>query len=222
MDGGGDRVEKALVSVRGEVDGDGGAWGYGAGDFDVEQDFAVGAVGVAAGYVIGTVDGDRGHGGWGKAEVGEVGLEVRGLVAAAELDDADSLAGGADCGECVGLRDLNGGVRDVRGAWFRDAGVGFGLGTVVKAEDGTDVGSEFLRYGERALANTDVAGGDGLRVELGAEGALEIGQGAGELHGGAGCGEVGFDLQLEFFGEGFHHGHGVGVSAVLVVELLGG
>ena len=49
VDGGGDGVDEALVGVGGEVDDDVCAGCDGGGDFDVEHDFAVGAVGVSWG-----------------------------------------------------------------------------------------------------------------------------------------------------------------------------
>ena len=97
VDGGADGVDEALVGVGGEVDDDVGAGSDGGGDFNVEHDFAVGAVGVG-GAVLAAVDEDCGDC-WGLlAEGFEVGGEVGGLVAAAQLDDADGLA----CGGCVG------------------------------------------------------------------------------------------------------------------------
>ena len=72
MDGGGDGVDEALVGVGGEVDDDVGAGRDGGGDFDVEHDFAVGAVGVG-GAVFASVDGDGGDRGGLLAEGFEVG-----------------------------------------------------------------------------------------------------------------------------------------------------
>ena len=51
VDGGGDGVDEALVGVGGEVDDDLGAGSDGGGDFDVEHDFAVGAVGVGGAFL---------------------------------------------------------------------------------------------------------------------------------------------------------------------------
>ena len=62
VDGGADGVDEALVGVGGEVDDDLCAGSYGCGDFDVEHDFAVGAVGVG-GRVFAAVDGDGDDGG---------------------------------------------------------------------------------------------------------------------------------------------------------------
>ena len=222
VNGGGDGVEEALVGIGGEVDGDGGALGYGSGDFDVEEDFAVGAVGVTAWDVVGSVDRDGGDGGWSEAETVEVGLEIGSLVAAAEFDDADGLSGSADTRELVSLRDLDRGVRDVGGVGGGEAGVGLGLRTVIEAEDGADVRGEFFGDGDWALAGADLAVGDGLGLELGAEGALEIGQGSGELDGGAGCGEVGLNLEVVLLGEFLDEGDRVWVGAVPRLELFGG
>src|SRR5882757_6665198 len=97
VDGGGDGVDEALVGVGGEVDDDFSAGCYGGGDFDVEHDFAVGAVGVGGG-VFCAVDRDCGYGGGFLAEGFEVGGEVGGLVASSQFDDADGLAGGGGVG----------------------------------------------------------------------------------------------------------------------------
>ncbi len=82
VDGGGDGVDEALVGVGGEVDDDLGAGCDGCGDFDVEHDFAVGAVGVG-GRVLAAVDGDSGDVGGFLSEGFEVGGDVGGAVAAA-------------------------------------------------------------------------------------------------------------------------------------------
>ena len=76
--------------------------------------------------------------GAGEAEGLEVGGEVGLPVAAAELDDADGLAGSAGCGgELVGLGDLGRGVaggRCIVRLNFADAEVRLGLGAVIEAE----------------------------------------------------------------------------------------
>ena len=51
MNGGGERVEKALVRVRREIHGDMRGGRDGSGDFDIEFHFAVGAAGIAGGRI---------------------------------------------------------------------------------------------------------------------------------------------------------------------------
>ncbi len=172
----------------------------------------------------------------------EVGADVGGAVAAAELDDADGLvcSGGA-CGESVELRDLDGCVGEVgggvgfgeasalRGASREvvflagDAKVGASLRTVVEAEDGFDVADEL--GGEIDAAFTDAVGDavEGLMTEGGAECLLHVGYGSGELDGAAfGAGGVGFDPEAELPGEFADEGYGFGIGAVALAILLAG
>ena len=220
VDGGGDGVDEALVGVGGEVDDDLCAGSDGGGDFDVEHDLAVGAVGVG-GCVLAAVYGDGGDLRDWLAEAFEVGADVGGSVASAEFDDADGLVCcGGSCGESVELRDLDRCVGDVGGGvrlgeasalrcasrevvlLAEDAKVGPGLWTVVEAEDGFDVADELGGEIDAAFADAIGDAVEGLMTEGDAECLLHVGDGAGELDGAAlGARGVGFDPEAEFLGE---------------------
>src|SRR6266849_5137664 len=110
---GGNTMVEALVSVGSEVNGEGGFGGHGAGDFDGQHDFAIGAVGITGGFVMRTVHRDgydlrRSH----FQSVLEVGLNVLWFEAAAQFNDGDALAGAVGVrGEIVELRNLHGSER---------------------------------------------------------------------------------------------------------------
>src|SRR5260370_19748478 len=93
MHGGSDGVEEALIGVRSKIDGEGGLGSDGAGDFDVQHDFAIRAVGVARGFVVGAVDGDSDYFWRSHVEgVLEIGLNVLGFEAAAQFNNSYPLA----------------------------------------------------------------------------------------------------------------------------------
>ena len=210
VDGSGDGVDEALVGVGGEVDDDLCAGRDGGGDFDVEHDLAVGAVGVG-GCVLAAVYGDGGDGRDSLAEAFEVGGDVGGAVAAAELDDADGLvlprwllrgicrAGrpGQVCRRGWRRRGVWRSLCPVRCApqvalLAEDAKVGLGLRTVVEAEDGFDVADELVGEIDAAFANAVGDAVEGLMDEGDAEGLLHGGNSAGELDGAVlGLGRVG-------------------------------
>ena len=238
VDGGGDGVDETLVGVGSEVDDDVGAGSDSGGYFDVEHNFAVGAVGVGGG-VFCAVNEDGGDLRGCYAEGFEIGFDVGAAVASAELEDGDGLilCSGA-CGKAVELGDLNWCVGGVGGgvgfgdsfapgfagcgvAFLAfDAEVGMRLGPIVEAKDGFDVADEFGREIDAAFA--DMVGGavDGLVHEGGAEGLLHVGDGAGELDGAAfGARGVGFDFETELTGELADEGYGFGVCTVVLAIL---
>jgi len=151
MDGGGDGVEEAAVGVGGEVDDDRRLGGQCTGDFDVEQHLPVGALRVLTGDVARSVDADCPNGRGGKAQTGEVGVEIGLGVAAAELDDRHALAGAVGPGrEVVGLAELQRGVGHpcrVR-AGAGEAEVCPGLRPVIDAEYGDEHAVEFGRHAQ--------------------------------------------------------------------------
>ena len=62
VDGGGERVLISAGRIGREIDYDPGAGRNGADDFDIEKNFAIGAIG-SGGRVCGLVNGDGDHGG---------------------------------------------------------------------------------------------------------------------------------------------------------------
>ena len=160
VDCGADGVDETLVGVGCEVDDDIRAGSDCCGDFDIEHDLAVGAVGVGR-RVGAAVYRDGGDAGNSQAKAFEVSADVASAVASSELDDADGLTGcGGACGKAVELRDLDWGVGDVGGVGFCeafafplagsgvallpfDAKVRTSLRAVVETEDGFDVADEF-------------------------------------------------------------------------------
>ncbi len=183
VDGGADGVDEALVGVGSEVDDDVCAGGDGCGDFDVEHDFAVGTIG-SVGLVLALVDGNGRHLRFREAEALEVGGDVGCFEAAAQLDEADGLAGGGEASrKTVELRNLHRCVRDVGGAGLRDAPVdGAGsdaevrccLGTIVEAEDCFNVACEGARNLDVALPDAvDHTLWTGLEAERDLKGFLQ-------------------------------------------------
>ena len=80
---------------------------HGAGHLDVEQYFAVRAVGCLIRHVAGAINTLRGHRGDGKAQAGEVAVQVGVRVAAAKLDDPYRLPGAVGSGrELIDLGHL--------------------------------------------------------------------------------------------------------------------
>ena len=123
----------------------------GAGDFDIEHNLAVGAVGVAGGIVAAAADRNGGDG-WrgGEIELVPVGGEIGLGVTSAEFDESDTLAGSIDTGgEVVEGGDLRG--REGCGGCGVSAGsrtpptkMRFGLRAIVETEDAFDDAVEFL------------------------------------------------------------------------------
>ncbi len=220
MDGGRDGVEEALIGVRGKVHGEGCAGSDRAGDLDVQQHLAVSAAGVFTGNVLGFVDGDGIDRRRGQLESPEVGFDVGGRKASSELDDADGLAGRADPRKFVDFADLNGRVGGIRGTRAGDAEVRFGLWAVVEAEHGADVRREFLRQGQRALADAQCTAFCRVRLDLGAKGFLEVFDGAGKLDRSARRLQFGVDLEVVLRGESFDERNGLRVCAMLGLKLL--
>src|SRR4029077_14567665 len=87
-----DSVDEPLVGVGCEVNDYPRAGSDRTGDFDVEHDLAVSAVGVS-GVVLSGSNGDGYHLGWLLTEGFGVGRNVLLAKAASELDDADGLIG---------------------------------------------------------------------------------------------------------------------------------
>ncbi len=94
VDGGGDGVDEALVGVGREVDDDLGAGRDGGGDTSMSSMTSPSALLALLGEFLPLVDRDGRDGRGGLAEGLEVGGEVGGAEAAAELDDADGLSCG--------------------------------------------------------------------------------------------------------------------------------
>ena len=116
---------------------------------------------------------------------------------------------------------LGPGLAGGRGGGYAE--LGRGLGPVVEAEDGFDEAGEGGGKLDRALAGAEAIGAERLIGEGDAEGALDIGAGAGELQGAGGelirrCG----DGEIELPGEGADGFDGGGVRAELGAELGAG
>jgi len=130
-----------------EVDDDLCAGSDGSGDLDVEQDFGVGAVGVGW-TVLAVVHRDCGYGRRRETERFEVVCDVRLLIAAAQLNDADGLACAVDAGrKVIELRNLNRRVRDADGGgisdrlYFAKPKVGVRLRAIIETENSlNDIG----------------------------------------------------------------------------------
>ena len=188
MDRGGDGVEEAARRVGREVDGEPRPRRDRAGHLDVEHHLAVGATGVALGSVAAAVDRNRDDRGGGDAQALEVGVEVCSAVAAAELDDGDALPGAGRPGrEVVEPRHLDG--REGAGDRVRDdrapvadqrPEVRPGLGAVVEPEHALDRRGDVGGHAERPGAAAVAASVELVEPELGAEGALQRRERAGE------------------------------------------
>ncbi len=179
VDGGGDGVDEALVGVGAEVNGDFCAGGNGRGDFNVEHYFAVRALRVGGG-VLAAVDEDRRDAGSGDADGLEVGGDVGRPIAAAELDDADGLAGSARVGgKLISLRYLRRRVAGCRSVqWTNaaaDAEMRRGLRAIVETEDRQHVRRERLGQLNASLANAILGVADLLLLQRDAEGPLHVG-----------------------------------------------
>ena len=114
VDGGGDRVEKSLVGVGCEVDGDFRVRSDRADDLYIQQHLAVGAVGVAGRRVGGAIHRDGRHAGsLTQPETGEVRLQVGAAVSASQLDNGHGLTGAGSVRVVVQFGDRVGRVRNV-------------------------------------------------------------------------------------------------------------
>ena len=90
----GDGVEKTGVGVRARNRRRCRACGAIEPDhLDIEHDLAVGSLGIAGRAVGRVIDRHRGDRRRGHIEPAEIGAEIRGAIAAAELDERDALAG---------------------------------------------------------------------------------------------------------------------------------
>ena len=169
----------------GEIDHDLGPWGDRAGDLDVEHHLAVGAVlgrnARVVRVVLCTVGGDGLDRRLGNAEAAQVLLEIRLKVVrvepAAELQQADALAGAVQVGrEVIDLGQLWGEERDdgrlVEGGRMRVSDPPLDQPPVVQAGHDCDDAGEF--GGDLDLADPAPVGVAGLlgveHLELGAEG----------------------------------------------------
>src|SRR5437588_120079 len=103
----GESIEKTLVGVRREIHRDTGARRHSACNFDIERHLAVGAVGISGGRICTTIHGHRTHFRRGDSKVSKESIQIVGVVAAAKLQDADTLARALHtCRKVVGLRNL--------------------------------------------------------------------------------------------------------------------
>ena len=93
MDGGGQRVEKTLVGVGGEIYGDLRGGSDGANNFDIELHFAVRAVRIAGGGIRAAINRDNRDFGLRNFEAGEIFCEVGGIISSAQFQDSHALAG---------------------------------------------------------------------------------------------------------------------------------
>ena len=176
VDGLADRVEEARVGVRREVHRDRGAGGERAGNLDVEQHLAVGALRIAAGLVGGAVDADRGDRRAGDAEAGEVRVELGLREAAAEFDDRDRLSGAVGARrEGVRITELQRGVADRDAAaaaatrnWLRACGRSSMPSTAI-TRSASAAGRLSSPVRCRCVTSLPVAGPAGHRLRAGAE-----------------------------------------------------
>jgi len=133
-----DGVEKALIRIRSEVDGNARAGCDGTGHLDIECDFSVGTVWIPGWSILRAVYGNGGGRDVVQSELIPVSLEIGVVEASAEFDQGDGLVFARVRREIVDLREL---PRRV-GERFRRAGmnavVGNGDRTPVKAEDSDD------------------------------------------------------------------------------------
>ena len=89
----GDGVEKSRVRVRAEIHGNSRLRRDRARHLDVEHHLAVRAVRIAGRAVGRMIDGHRSDRRRGYVETAEIGAEVRGPIAPAQLDERDALTG---------------------------------------------------------------------------------------------------------------------------------
>src|SRR5258707_13095964 len=162
MNGGGDGIVKALVGVRSEINGERRLGRDGAGDFDVQQDLAIGATGITGGFIVAAVHGD-GHdfGGLHVQSGLEVALNVARLESTTQFDDSDALAGAIGIRrEIIELGNLHRG--EGAGRLCRQGMSGYGrtmrakvgprCRTVVEAQDGGDDAVQFRGHVEESGA----------------------------------------------------------------------
>jgi hypothetical protein len=226
------RVDKTLVGVGREVNHNAGAGGDARGHLDVKHDFGIRAGGGRR-RVFASIYADCGNRWRSDAQRLEISREIGCPVAAAQLDDADCLAGAA-CADwklvslghlrrCVAFR-LTYGFSLRRGRLgLLDAKVRLRLRAVVQPQHGHHQAGQSLRKQDAALAHAILLAINELLVELHAEGLLHGGGCSGELRSAA-CGGDGiaFNLQVKFLGEGGYLLDGFGVSRVVLLVLGAG
>jgi len=206
----------------------------GTGDFDVEHDLTVNAVGVS-GVVLSGSYGDGYHLGWLLTEGFEVSRNVFQAKAASEFDDADGLIGCSNAiRKLVEFSDLDRRIGDIASGvgagealalsgfssnytlLTKDAKVWFGLRTVVEAEDGDYVALKFGREIDAAFTNPVGFALHRLVREGDSECSLHVGNCTGELDGAApGCRRARLDGNAKLFGEALNELHGGGSAAWL-------
>ena len=232
-----DGIDEALVGIGCEVDNDLCPRGDGSRDFDIEHDLAIRAVRVA-GRVLALVHRDSSYRGRRLAQSFEVGGEVRGAIAATQLDDADGLAGGRrTLGKLVKLAHLN---RGVRGAGCAGVGAGeasrsarsgvdggtqdtevrLGLGTIIEPEDRLNRTGQLGGQMDAAFTNAIGVAVKNLLREGDAKGLLHGSDRSGELDGAAlGLWRAFFDCQPELFRESAHQFDRRRIGGVLLAIL---
>src|SRR5712671_7932849 len=84
----------------------------------------------------------------------------------------------------------------------KDTKVRLGLRAIVEAKHGDDVALKLGRQIDASFTNPIACAVDRFLRQRDAEGALEIGDGSGELHGAASrCWGAGLDGEAKFFGK---------------------
>ncbi|HTG03578.1 MAG TPA: hypothetical protein VK635_05905 [Bradyrhizobium sp.] len=98
--------------------------------------------------------------------------------------------------------------------------VRLGLRTIVQAKHGDDVALKLGRQIDASFTNPIACAVDRFLRQRNAEGALEIGDGSGELHGTASrCRRAGLDGEAKLFGKAPNQLHGGGIGRMACVEL---
>jgi len=231
MDGGGQRVEKALVGVGGEINGDLRGGSDGADNFDIEFHFAVGAVRIAGGGIRAAINRDNRNFGLRNFEAGKIFCEVGGIISAAQFQDSHALAGAVRSGrKIVSLRDNQRSVRNICGlradfagciVIFAAAEMSLRLRAVIEAEDAFDDaferGGNLKRPGAAAVVALCVL----VATELHAESLAERSHGAAQKNGAA-RGAFGNDLQTVLRSERANFGDVFGARTVLGFKRFAG
>ena len=237
MDGGGDGVDEALVGVGREVDDD-LAPGATAAETSMSSMTSPSALLALLGEFLPSSTETAVTVGGLLAEGFEVGGDIGGAVAAAELDDADGLScRGCACGKLIELADLDGSVGDVCAAWgLAKPCLGCSARVALRRghESGASPGGGYrgrgrLRRGQArgqvdaALADAIGVAVEGLLNEADAEGLLHGRNGAGELDGATlRLGRAGFESEAVLLGEGANELDGVGIGGVRLAVLGAG
>ena len=231
MDGGRQRVEKALVGVGREIKGDLRGGSYGADNFDIEFHFAVRAVRTAGGGIRAAINGDNSDFGLRNFEAGEIFCEVGGIVSSAQFQDSHTLARAVRAGrKIVSLRDNQRSVRNVCGfrahcagciVIFAAAEMSLRLRAVIEAEDAFD--DAFERGGDLKCAGAAavVALCVLVTAQLHAESFAESSHGAAQKNGAA-RGAFGNDFQTVVRSERANFGDVFRTRAVLGLKRLAG